>query len=130
MPAVKPWLTRAILLALLVWGAWAFYQSRKHRPNRAQLADQQGILLVGNGTDIETLDPHMATGQPEHWVITTLFEGLVAPAEEDPDMEAPGVALSWESPDLTHWVAAPMPRPAPVTTTARSESASGCITGV
>jgi oligopeptide transport system substrate-binding protein len=100
---MKAWIVRIALLALLVLAATAFYQSRKNRPNRAELADKEGILLVGNGTDIETLDPHMATGQPEHWVITTLFEGLVAPAEDDPDKEAPGVALSWESPDLTRW---------------------------
>lgn len=101
---MRPWILRAILLALFVAAGAAFYESRKQRPNRVRIADENKILLVGNGTDIETLDPHMATGQPEHWVITSLFEGLVAPAEDDPDKEAPGVALSWETQDLTRWV--------------------------
>lgn len=103
MKAMKSWLLRIAVLALLVWGVFAFYESREHRMSRVEIADQKGILLLGNATDIETLDPHMATGQPEHWVITALFEGLVAPGEDDPDSEAPGVALSWESPDLTRW---------------------------
>lgn len=100
---MKPWLIRLAILALLVLGVAAFHRSRTSRPQRVQLAGEQGILLVGNGTDIETLDPHMATGQPEHFVITTLFEGLVAPAEEDPDKPAPGVAVSWDSPDFIRW---------------------------
>lgn len=104
MRTVKSWLIRIAVLALLVWGAVEFYQSRQHRPNRVMVADREGILLVGNGTDIETLDPHLATGQPEHWVITALSEGLVAPDDSDPDKEAPGVALSWETKDFVRWV--------------------------
>lgn len=103
MRAMKPWLVRLAILALLVLGVLAFHRSRTSRPQRVEVAAQRGVLLVGNGTDIETLDPHMATGQPEHFVITTLFEGLVAPSEDDPDKAAPGVAVSWESPDFIHW---------------------------
>jgi oligopeptide transport system substrate-binding protein len=100
---MKAWLVRISILALLIWGTLWFNRVRENRPTRAQLADEKGILLLGNGTDIETVDPHMATGQPEHWVITSIFEGLVAPDADDPDKDAPGVALSWESPDFTHW---------------------------
>lgn len=100
---MKVWGLRIAILALLVLGVAAFHESRKHRQSRVEIADRNGILLLGNGTDIETVDPHMATGQPEHWVITALFEGLVAPAEDDPDKEAPGVALAWESKDLVTW---------------------------
>lgn len=101
---MKSWLIRIAVLTLLVWGVVAFHRSRMTREPRVALADEQGILLLGNATDIETVDPHMATGQPEHWVITALFEGLVGPGEDDPDKDVPGVALSWESPDFTHWV--------------------------
>ena len=100
---MKAWLVRISILALLVWATLWFNQVRTSRPSRAQVADENGILLLGNATDIETVDPHMATGQPEHWVITSIFEGLVAPDADDPDKDAPGVALSWESPAFTHW---------------------------
>lgn len=97
------WIVRVIVLTCLIGGLWMFHQSRRQRPSRVELADRDGILLVGNGTDIESLDPNLATGQPDHYIITTLFEGLVAPAEDDPDKPAPGVALSWESKDYVHW---------------------------
>ena len=97
------WIVRAIVLTCLIGGLWLFHQSRNQRPSRVELADKAGILLLGNGTDIESLDPQLAIGQPDHFVITTLFEGLVAPAEDDPDKAAPGVALSWESEDFVHW---------------------------
>ncbi|MCE9520280.1 MAG: peptide ABC transporter substrate-binding protein, partial [Verrucomicrobia bacterium] len=98
--------TKLVLLAafaILVAGVISFHRERQTRPARVKLAADKGILLIGNGTDIETLDPHMANGQPEHFVITSLFEGLVAPDAEDPDMNAPGVALSWESQDFVKW---------------------------
>jgi oligopeptide transport system substrate-binding protein len=101
---MKPWLIRAAVLVLLALGVVWFDHVRKSRPSRVELADKNGILLVGNATEIESLDPHLATGQPEHWVITSLFEGLVAPAADDPDKEAPGVALSWETQDSTRWL--------------------------
>ena len=101
---MKSWLVRLGVLALLVLGVAAFHRSRTSRPSRVEMADKNGILLLGNATEIESLDPHLATGQPEHWVITALFEGLVAPAEDDPDKEAPGVALSWETQDSTRWI--------------------------
>src|SRR5215217_1268034 len=101
---MKYWLVRAAILVLLALGVARFDHARKSRPSRVEVADKNGILLVGNATEIESLDPHLATGQPEHWVITALFEGLVAPAADDPDKEAPGVALSWETQDLTRWI--------------------------
>lgn len=97
------WLLRILILAALVAGLWWFDGARRARPQRAQIAGESGVLLLGNGTDIETLDPHLATGQPEHHVITTMFEGLVAPAADDPDKDAPGVALSWEHREFSRW---------------------------
>jgi oligopeptide transport system substrate-binding protein len=97
------WITRVIVLACLAGGLWLFHQSRVNRPQRVEIANQENVLLVGNGTDIESLDPNLAIGQPDHYVITTLFEGLVGPAEDDPDKTAPGVALSWHSEDFVHW---------------------------
>ncbi len=53
------------------------------------------IILVGNGTEPEGLDPHIVTGIPEHHVLLTLFEGLVRMDPNDLS-PIPGVAERWE----------------------------------
>lgn len=94
---------RLILIPLLAAGIWLFHQSRQDRPSRIQVADENQVLLIGNGTEIESLDPHMVTGQPEHRIISAVFEGLVGPDAVDPDADAPGVAETWESSDMQNW---------------------------
>lgn len=56
------------------------------------------ILHFGNQAEPQDLDPHTVTGVPEHHLMLTFFEGLVA---EDPQMNVvPGVAERWDiSPD-------------------------------
>jgi oligopeptide transport system substrate-binding protein len=58
-----------------------------------------------NGDQIKTLDPHKATGVPEHRVLVGLFEGLMRemPSPEGPDENGivelepvPGVASSFD----------------------------------
>jgi oligopeptide transport system substrate-binding protein len=57
-------------------------------------AKHTGILHIGNGTEPVDLDPHIATGVPEHNIISALLEGLVA---EHPKTLAPvpGIAKRW-----------------------------------
>lgn len=65
-------------------------------PHRAQ-------LVIGNGTDPGTLDPHRATGTPEARVLRSLLEGLTVldPRTGEP---LPGQAKSWQvSEDGRHW---------------------------
>lgn len=58
-----------------------------------------GVLHFGNGTEPQSIDPHIATGVPEHQVITALFEGLTTKNPYTLESE-PGVAESWDiSPD-------------------------------
>ncbi|HYF33743.1 MAG TPA: peptide ABC transporter substrate-binding protein [Prosthecobacter sp.] len=97
------WITRAIVLACLIGGLWLFDQSRAHRPRRIDIAREQGILLIANGTEPATLDPHLATGVPEHHIFDALFEGLVATTPEDPDANGPGAATHWETQDFVTW---------------------------
>lgn len=52
------------------------------------------VLRRGNGTEVATLDPNLATGQPEHRVLGDIFEGLIALDAKANLM--PGVAESWE----------------------------------
>jgi oligopeptide transport system substrate-binding protein len=39
-------------------------------------ANEQGILLLDNGTEPQGLDPHIVTGVTEHKIVIALFEGL------------------------------------------------------
>ncbi len=62
-------------------------------------ADKEQVLIIGNGTEPEDLDPQVVTGVPEDNILRALFEGLVS---QDPhDLHAvPGTAESWDiSPD-------------------------------
>ncbi|HEY1049425.1 MAG TPA: ABC transporter substrate-binding protein, partial [Prosthecobacter sp.] len=97
------WILRALFLAALIGGAAWFHQVRTHRPSRVEASTQAGILLMGNGTEPHTLDPQLATGQPEHHIFHAIFEGLVAPAMDAPDADAPGVAASWTHEKFTVW---------------------------
>ncbi|MBK8091791.1 MAG: peptide ABC transporter substrate-binding protein [Verrucomicrobiaceae bacterium] len=97
------WLFRVFaFLALCVGVAW-FHHVRTGRPTRVDEATRQGILLLGNGSEPATLDPHLATGQPEHMIFHAIFEGLVAPGADDPDGDAPGAAAAWTHEAFTTW---------------------------
>lgn len=62
---------------------------------RAPETDTPGILRLGNGSEPESLDPHLTTGVPEYNIISALLEGLI---REDPvTLEPrPGVAERWD----------------------------------
>ncbi|MCK5862293.1 MAG: peptide ABC transporter substrate-binding protein [Candidatus Hydrogenedentes bacterium] len=53
------------------------------------------VLQVGNGAEVQELDPHVVSGVTEHRVLTSLFEGLTDcdAATLEP---VPAVADSWE----------------------------------
>ena len=58
-------------------------------------AQRAGILLRGNGTEPETLDPHVATGVPENHIISCLIEGLIAYHPNDDTAIEYGMAESF-----------------------------------
>ena len=62
------------------------------------------ILLIGNNSEPQSLDPHKATAVADGKIIATMLEGLVRP---DPQNEAgvlPGAAEYWESSaDAQEW---------------------------
>lgn len=74
-----------VLAALAVWSALLAVGCS---------AGERRALRVGNGTEVQGLDPHTVTGIPEHRVLGTLFEGLV---DVDPGTlePIPAVAESW-----------------------------------
>ena len=104
MGILMTWLFRIVPLLLLGAGLMWLHHSSQVRPTRVEVATEKKSLILGNGSEPETLDPHLATGQPEHHLFSALFEGLIAPSPENPDANGPGAAASWEhSPDFVTW---------------------------
>ncbi|RXK54378.1 peptide ABC transporter substrate-binding protein [Oleiharenicola lentus] len=83
-----------LLLALLP-ALWLAFTGCSKRETPVELANQAGIMIVGNGAEPATLDPQIVTGIPERNIVCTLFEGLT---RSDPTtLEAqPGAAERWE----------------------------------
>ena len=73
------------------------------RASRAEKAAREGILLVGNGSEPKSLDPHIATGVTEHHLIMALLEGLAIDSPSG-DGVVPGAASRWEANEaLDEW---------------------------
>jgi oligopeptide transport system substrate-binding protein len=60
--------------------------------------NRDGVLHFGNGTEPQTIDPHVMSGMPEVNIARALYEGLVVRDPETLQMK-PGVAESWEISD-------------------------------
>lgn len=56
---------------------------------------REGILLRGNSSEPESLDPHLVRGAVEWTIVGSLFEGLVA-ADPDTLAPVPAAAEGWE----------------------------------
>lgn len=70
----------------------------------ADKARQQGILIIGNNTEPQSLDPHKATAVADGKVISALLEGLVRPDAAEDARVHPGMAESWEhNADASIW---------------------------
>lgn len=65
-------------------------------PNADEAIDR-GILLYGNGSEPESIDPHLSTGHPDATVVQALIEGLIGRHKTDDNLPDPGLAESWES---------------------------------
>ncbi|MDR1894948.1 MAG: peptide ABC transporter substrate-binding protein, partial [Spirochaetales bacterium] len=84
-------LAAGIILSLGFSGLPLFSQT----PGQAGRRGGEIVFRYNNGTEIESLDPHVIEGVPEHNVYMALFEGLTT---YDPQTCAavPGLAESWE----------------------------------
>jgi len=70
----------------------------------ADRAIENGVLIVGNGADPDTLDPHLLIGMPEANIVAALSEGLVVLDPDDSRAVRPGVAERWvHSSDYLRW---------------------------
>ncbi|WP_243391572.1 peptide ABC transporter substrate-binding protein [Pseudohalioglobus lutimaris] len=65
--------------------------------------NRNGILYLGNGTEPQTIDPHILSGTPEARIANALFEGLVTVNPYTLEI-LPGVAQRWEYSDDGHLI--------------------------
>ena len=72
-----------------------FFSACKKQSKPVDAGITQQILHVGNGLELQELDPHIITGISEIKTLSALFEGLVGQAPEDLS-PVPGSASSWD----------------------------------
>lgn len=93
-------LTRTLLATAVALGLSASAFAAKV-PEGTVLADKQEII-INNGSEPSSFDPHKTEGVPEAQIAYQLLEGLVT--KDGDGKEQPGVAVSWEStPDFKQW---------------------------
>lgn len=88
-----------IAIAVLIL---ATFTACSKRETTAEKAAVEGILLVGNGDEPSTIDPHLATSLSEAHVLFALFEGLISPDPNDPNAWVPGTALAFSRSGLRY----------------------------
>lgn len=75
------------------------------RRSSAEKFAEQGILVIGNNAEPQSLDPHKATAVADGKIISTLLEGLVRPDAQQEGVVHPGMAERWEhNADASEWV--------------------------
>ncbi len=79
---------------LALSGILVFSGCSKRKANTT-IAAEEGILLLGNGEEPSSLDPHIAATVSEAHILYVLFEGLVSHDPDSPQKIAPGVAATW-----------------------------------
>jgi len=77
------------LLALLAQPACS------KRETTVALGNRTGTLHVGNGAEVQSLDPHLAGGAVDHNVLCSVFEGLLT-LDEETLQPRPGAAERWD----------------------------------
>jgi len=86
---------RLLLLTVLGLGGALFVSSCQKRTTDVEAGDRSGRLLLGNGGEIQYLDPQIAGGLIDHYPISALFEGLVT-LDETTLEPRPGMAERWD----------------------------------
>ena len=86
------------VLVLAVIGLVITLSGCENYQSNVESGNIEGTLHWGNGTEPQSLDPHIATGVPEHHIISALMEGLVHKHGETLEPR-PGVAESWDISD-------------------------------
>ncbi len=90
----------SISSALFLWMATINSVYAANVPQYITLADKQEIV-INNGTEPTSLDPHKVDGTPEANLLYNLLEGLTI--TDDKGQTIGGVAESWENHDYKVW---------------------------
>ena len=90
---VSAWLLGFVLYGTVALG-WGGYSAAAEADGPKPLPPEQQVLHFNNGTEPETIDPHKATGVPEHKILVGLLEGLTVPDPRTLE-PLPGAAESW-----------------------------------
>nr|WP_239994669.1 ABC transporter substrate-binding protein [Proteus hauseri] len=70
-------------------------------PPEGTVLSKQQHIVINNGTEVSSLDPHKVEGAPESNIILNLLEGLVYVGPNGENI--PGVAQRWETEDNKIW---------------------------
>ncbi|MEQ4922164.1 ABC transporter substrate-binding protein [Proteus hauseri] len=70
-------------------------------PPKGTVLSKQQHIVINNGTEVSSLDPHKVEGSPESNIILNLLEGLVYLGANGENV--PGVAQRWETEDNKIW---------------------------
>ncbi len=100
MPHLFDLATRAILAGtcLLAFATTLTAQTKVEQATRDK------ILLIGNGTEPQNLDPQTVKGVTENKIITAIMEGLIAYHPTDQALPEPGLAEKWApNADSSEW---------------------------
>lgn len=81
-------------MRLKIWIVCAFIAAALAAAGCGERAPKADFVFE-NGTDVQTLDPALMTGQPEHRIANALFEGLTSRNQTSSEI-LPGVAKSWD----------------------------------
>ncbi len=94
----------SLLLCCCVGGIFLFVGCGEKGESSSSRAAREGVLLIGNNSEPQSLDPHKATAVADGKIISALLEGLVRPDGQDSSVVHPGAASSWEhNADATVW---------------------------
>ncbi|QAV25258.1 ABC transporter substrate-binding protein [Proteus hauseri] len=95
-------ITKMTLSASLVSLALMSSFSYAATPPEGTVLSKQQHIVINNGTEVSSLDPHKVEGAPESNIILNLLEGLVYVGPNGENI--PGVAQRWETEDNKIWI--------------------------
>ena len=78
-------------------GQW--WPAKEHHSRTLNEATRNKVLLISEGGEPRTLDPHAGQSLPEYHIILGLIEGLVGCHPTDRSKEVPAMADRWEHND-------------------------------
>lgn len=85
-------------VAFVFFGCQPKEEAKETATQEEVVQEEPAEFIIVNGTEPESLDPHLISGVPEHRIYMSIFEGLIS---YDPETAGPvpGLAESWDVSD-------------------------------